>query len=387
VTEKILIVDDDIETLKMVGLMLQKQGYQIVAASNGQQGLAQAESENPDLVVLDVMMPGMDGFEVAQRLRANPQTATIPILMFTAKNQPDDKLAGYEAGADDYLTKPVHATELHAHVKALLARAARGKTGAVPLPPEQRAFTIGILAARGGLGVSSVAVNLGLSLRDASKEEVIVAEIRPGMGTIGPDLGEDDPRALTTLLKTDLADINRQKASEALYPHSKGLRLLFGSIHPEDGILLNSTIPFEALISRLTYLARYLVLDLGPGLPAVSQKLITSCNQVLVVVEPVSNSVKHTKALLSGLADLGFDQRTIQVLIVNRIRSETSLNWSQVEEQLGRTPIGSISPAPELFSMAIHMKTTVTACQPDSQTSQQFAKLATAILEVEKQKS
>jgi DNA-binding response OmpR family regulator len=125
--EKILIIDDDIDTLKLVGLMLQKQGYQIFASANGEQGLIQAEAEDPDLILLDVMMPDMDGYEVARRLRANTLTANTPILMFTAKTQLDDKVTGFEAGADDYLTKPTHPTELSAHVKALLARSSKGK--------------------------------------------------------------------------------------------------------------------------------------------------------------------------------------------------------------------------------------------------------------------
>ncbi len=85
--EKILIIDDDLDTLRLVGLMLQKQGYSIMAASSGPQGLQMAFENPPDLVLLDVMMPGMDGYEVARQLRANQQTANIPILMFTAKSQ------------------------------------------------------------------------------------------------------------------------------------------------------------------------------------------------------------------------------------------------------------------------------------------------------------
>jgi DNA-binding response OmpR family regulator len=384
--EKILIIDDDIDTLKLVGLMLQKQGYQIVAAPNGQQGLTQAEMENPDLILLDVMMPEMDGYEVARRLRANSFTANIPILMFTAKTQLDDKVVGFESGADDYLTKPTHPTELHAHVKALLARSGKGKGGGGPSPSEKRAFTIGVLAARGGLGVTTVAVNLGASILEASKEQVIVAELRPGMGTMGPDLGESDPRVLTELLQSNLADVNRQKVSEALFTHASGLKLLYGSVQPKDGILLNSTAAFEALVNRLGFLARYLVLDLGAGLPPLTQKLITGCNQVLVVVEPVINSLAHSKILISNLSDLGFNKRTIQVVVVSRIRSDTQMNWAQVEEKLGQPPIVAVTPAPELLYMAERSKTTAIACRPDSLTTQQFAKLAAAMLEIEKLK-
>src|SRR5512136_639270 len=161
--EKILIIDDDLDTLKLVGLMLQKQGYLIVAANNGPQGLTQAEAENPDLILLDVMMPEMDGYEVTKRLRGNPLTTNTPILMFTAKTQLDDKVTGFESGADDYLTKPTHPTELHAHVKSLLARSKKN-TGSTKELAEKNAFTIGIVSPRGGLGISTISANLGDAL-------------------------------------------------------------------------------------------------------------------------------------------------------------------------------------------------------------------------------
>jgi DNA-binding response OmpR family regulator len=104
--EKILIVDDDLDTLRLVGLMLQRQGYEIVAANSGEQAVTMAQGENPELILLDVMMPDMDGVEVTRRLRAEPSTRDIPIIMFTAKTQVEDKILGFEAGADDYLTKP-----------------------------------------------------------------------------------------------------------------------------------------------------------------------------------------------------------------------------------------------------------------------------------------
>ena len=121
-SEKILIIDDDLDTLRLVGLMLQRQGYQISAATNGQQGLDKAFDENPDMILLDIMMPDMDGYEVTRRLRSNPSTMETPILMFTAKTQMEDKVIGFEVGANDYLTKPTHPSELQARVKDLLAR-------------------------------------------------------------------------------------------------------------------------------------------------------------------------------------------------------------------------------------------------------------------------
>ena len=122
-TEKILIIDDDVDTLKLVGLMLERHGYEIVVASNGALGIERAKEDTPQLILLDIMMPDMDGYEVTRRLRADPALAHIPIIMFTAKTMVDDKVAGFEAGVDDYLTKPTHPAELTAHIKAVLGRA------------------------------------------------------------------------------------------------------------------------------------------------------------------------------------------------------------------------------------------------------------------------
>src|SRR5581483_5480013 len=175
--EKILIVDDDVDTLRLVGLMLQRQGYQISAATNGEQGLAKAFEEKPDIILLDVMMPDMDGYEVARRLRKNPATQTTPILMFTAKTQLDDKVTGFEAGADDYLTKPTHPAELQAHIRALLSRVSPKKTEELDTAShEHHGCVIGILAARGGLGVSTLAANLAGALFSRTHADIILAE-------------------------------------------------------------------------------------------------------------------------------------------------------------------------------------------------------------------
>ncbi|MBT6150410.1 MAG: response regulator, partial [Chloroflexi bacterium] len=103
--KSILIVDDDIDTLQLVGTMLEQKGYEIIAANNGEKALQITENKIPDLIILDIMMPGIDGYEVTRRLRAIEETSIVPIILFSAKSQADDKVIGYEAGADDYLTK------------------------------------------------------------------------------------------------------------------------------------------------------------------------------------------------------------------------------------------------------------------------------------------
>jgi two-component system alkaline phosphatase synthesis response regulator PhoP len=120
-TKKILIVEDDPATQRLVEYSLKQEGYQIITASNGLDGIRKALNDSPDLVILDVMLPGMDGFEICYRLRSEPSTKTLPILMFSAKAQEIDKDTGIKVGADDYLTKPSAPSVIVSHVEKLLA--------------------------------------------------------------------------------------------------------------------------------------------------------------------------------------------------------------------------------------------------------------------------
>lgn len=385
--EKILIVDDDVDTLRLVGLMLQRQGYIIVAAANGEQGLAKAFEEKPDIILLDVMMPDMDGYEVSRRLRKNPATEATPILMFTAKTQLDDKVTGFESGADDYLTKPTHPTELQAHIRALLSRAGPKKAEELETAShEHHGRVIGVLSVRGGLGISTLAANLAGALFTRAHEEVILAELTPGQGTLGMDLGTPNQKGLTELLSGTLAEITREKVTSSLTPHSSGLKLLLASENPRDVYLTSQVNQYEALVTRLSTLARYIVLDLGSGLPPFVQKILPLCNDRIVVIEGVSNTIAHTKLLIDGIADLGIDRMGIDVVLNNRIRSESQMAWTEVQQSLGHSIASTLTPAPEMMIAAARVHMPAVFSQPTNITSQQILKIADQILEREKAK-
>src|SRR3990172_13001370 len=105
--EEILIIDDDSDTTKLIAMLLKRRGYDVSVAARGREGLEKAKAEPPNLILLDVMMPDMDGYEVARHLRGDPDLRHIPIVMFTAKGQVADKVAGGQAGGGEYSTKAV----------------------------------------------------------------------------------------------------------------------------------------------------------------------------------------------------------------------------------------------------------------------------------------
>ena len=121
-TPLVLVADDDPDILTLVGFRLERAGYEVLPARDGEEALALALERQPDLAILDVMMPKLDGYEVTQRLRSNQATSGMPVILLTARVQEADITRGFEAGADDYIKKPFSPQELRARVQAILGR-------------------------------------------------------------------------------------------------------------------------------------------------------------------------------------------------------------------------------------------------------------------------
>ncbi len=130
-TQTILVVDDDLDTLTLIGLTLQRRGFAVMKAQSGPEALEKLHADLPDLMIVDVMMPHMDGYEVCRTVKGDPRTAHLPVVMLTAKAQTASQLEGFRAGAVDYITKPVHPQDLVARISSVLerAQAAQAETG------------------------------------------------------------------------------------------------------------------------------------------------------------------------------------------------------------------------------------------------------------------
>ena len=375
--ERILIVDDDMDTLRLVGLMLERQDYEVIAANSGTKAVNMAINEQPDMILLDIMMPDMDGYEVTRQLRQNPLTANIPIIMFTAKTQIDDKLLGFEVGADDYLTKPTQPRELFAHVKAVLARTAKTREAS---PNKDRGLSIGILSTKGGLGVTTLTLNLGIAIHQQTQKDVIVAEFRPGQGTLSLELGYLQPEGLNRLLESNLTEITLKSVEKELVTHRSGVQILLSSHNPGDAKYIGEANVFEVIAKHLPYLARYTLIDLGPSLSPISDRVLNYCDNVIIVVEPVPYTILQSKTLIQDLTDSGFTKSQMMVVLINRVRSSVQLSWAQVQEQLGYNISTIFTPAPEHTYQASTHNIPIVIQQPDSLTTEQFNKLAKKVI-------
>ncbi len=371
--EKILIVDDDIDTLKLIGLMLQRQGYEIVVATNGTQGLAKATAERPDVMLLDVMMPDMDGYEVTRRMRGDPDLAGIPIIMFTAKSLVDDKVTGFEAGADDYLTKPTHPAELTSRVKALLQRTSAVRNSS-PASAEHGRI-IGFIGAKGGLGTTTLALNTAVALAQ-SGESTIAADLRPGQGTLGLLLGFSRATGLGSLLAKPVGDINPRAVETQLVTHGSGLRLLLSSAMPAEAVYSSAAGQADQVVRHLAALCKFLVLDLGAGLTEMARRAAVQCDELLLAVEPQRVTLTMARNLLAELESAGVGQARVDIVMISRMRSSLQTSWQAAEALLDHSIENIITPAPELAYQAAENGTPLIIVHSDSVTADQLRKLA-----------
>ncbi len=374
--EKILVVDDDDETLRLITLMLQRQGFQIITAGNGSQAIALTNAEMPALIVLDIMMPDLDGYEVTKEIRSNPKTAQIPVLMFSARGQMDDKMTGYEVGADDYLAKPVHPAELVAHIRSLLGRA-RPRTPA----STGKGYLIAVVAPRGGMGASTLALNLAISYHMETKRNVIAAELRPGQGSWALDLGLQDGKGIENLLKTTPDLIDADAIERELVETSYGVKLLTASSRLDALQHTKAEKQMNQIVKELAHMAPLVLLDIGSCFLPDTTALLSLCNEVLLVTEPYPWTVPQTCQRIKELRGHGFGTlRNLTVVMNNRIRSDLVLTQTQMTEMIGAPITLGFPPSPEIAYQANMRLSPLITIQPEGLLAQQYQRLAQSMI-------
>ncbi len=378
--QTILIIDDDIDTLKLVGIMLERKGFRILASTTGKKGLDFARNEKPDLILLDIMIPDMSGYEIAKQIRSTPETETIPIIMFTARSQVDDKVEGLEAGADAYITKPARPRELFAQVNSILKRSPQ-RSGGGQGPVKPKGKLIGIISSRGGIGISTLAVNLAIEIRNQSEKDIILSDFRAGQGTISMDLDVKNTSGMIKILEQDDPTEIADMIPGALLSHKSGIKILLSSHHPSDSKYAYHSEQYLLIARELTHLADFTILDLGPSLPPVTTTILPECDQILICLEPSPGNITQTRMMIQDLINSGMNEGKFITVMINRQRTSVQLSWEQAENQLERKIDQIFTPVPELAYQAAATFSPMIQRADDSMTAEQFRDLAKLILE------
>lgn len=352
--QKILLIDDDVGLVRLTGIIFHKAGYEVHAAANGIEGLAKVAQVRPDLVILDVMMPDMSGLEVCRRLRANPRTTRLPILMLSALGDEDNKVGGFEVGADDYVGKPVGAKELLARARALLLRAS------YTLRPTSR--VIGIVGAKGGVGTTSVALNITAALT-AKGESVILADLRSQRGSIQFNLNTTVTQDLGMLLALDPVHIDQETVMRRVVRNPAGFRVLFAPQDAKGPPLTAAHV--DAIFRHLMVECDYLVLDLPPLAGEGHCRAVGYSDQIILVTEPDPVSVASACAEIETLRHWKVFDR-VNAVMVTRIPSANLMMREEVEQKLSVHIVGAVPPAAEMFQEAARRGIPLVLSKPDT---------------------
>ncbi len=336
---QILIADDDTSTLRTLTHALEREGYKVHTAQDGVEALEQVEAHQPDLIILDVVMPQMDGSEVCRRLRRKPEFARVPVIILTAQSSQDEKVRFLDAGADDYMTKPFHAPELLARIKVLLRRV--GERPRDDQPQQIEGKIIATFSLRGGVGVTSLAANLAVGLAQLWGRRVVLVDLAPvaGHGALMLNLV---PRASWSDLSTVPAEeIEIDMLNKLLQTHASGALVLAAPSHTEA---LQSLSP-EQLSRVLTLLSQnyhYVVLDVPDNLQPMSVAALDAAQEILAVMVPDVASIASMRVMLEFF-DIRHYPRSNVRLVLNQIFKRTDLEQDQLEKVLTR-PLDLVIP-------------------------------------------
>jgi len=373
----ILVVDDDSSTLRLLGYMLERGGFQVKMAGDGEDGLAMAYQQPPNLVILDVMMPGLNGYQVCERLRADPRTAHVPIIILTARSQRIDQQTALEAGADLYLSKPITPDQLVEKVNELLSRPTD-----VPPPIAAKilaAQIISVFSLRGGVGVTSLAANLAVALAQQYQLPVPLVDLALPVGHLATMLNLRPRRTIAHLLA---GRVDSEAIKDHLLPHPSGVRLLAAPPvpPPPDAIPADAV---ERLLGALKPHHSYIVVDTASLLDDVTLAVLNTSDTILLVLSPEVLSVQTTLATRQAFQARGIAPDKV-LLVLNQIMPKPGLALKVIEKALKQS-INMILPHEAKQALAIAKGEPLLISAPASPLASAIKSVSSAVVSVHRE--
>ena len=335
---KVLVVDDDLNIQRVLVFTLKQEGYEVHVASDGQAGVEMAASIRPDVILMDVAMPKLDGYAATQQIRAAEDGRKVPIIMLTAEADVEQRVKGLRAGADDDIVKPFHPLELIARIKALLARSGGGQQRKVA-----EKVTMGRLAcfygAKGGVGTTTMAINTAIALATRLKRgtALIDANLQFGDERVFLDLGLDTASMVNAITEPDL---DAELLKKLVVNHHVGIDLLLAPPNPEQAdIVVERQRTDPGTLSNILSLMRkaydYTLVDMAKSLDDFNLQLFDEADLIFVVMTADLSCLKNVRLVLETMDSLGFERSKVQ-LVLNRSNAYTGINVDNAESALGR---------------------------------------------------
>jgi pilus assembly protein CpaE len=350
----ILVIDDDPLVHQLVAHALAPLQCDMHFAENGKSGIAQARQLRPDVIISDVRMPDIDGYEVTRILRREPQFAATPILILTMQSGLQDKLKSFEAGADEHLTKPFDHSELLARVTALLRRFEAVKLAERKAAVREGGHMIAVHSLRGGTGASTLAVNLGVGLFALWREPTILLDLTMTAGQVA--------LMLNMALRRTWADIahfasklDAEALSSVIGIHESGVHFIAAPTFPSEAeSLRGETLGMALQIARAQY--EYVVADLPHDFSEFAIQALDAADVILMIASPDMASIRAVTAAMDTYEKLGYSREKIKfVLSTPSPFPHSGLTREKIEGVLRLPAIATIPFVQDILVDAINL--------------------------------
>lgn len=361
--QKVLVVDDDPGVLRLVKLILTRAGYQVITATMGEESVQKVRTEKPDLVLMDVMMPDMDGFETTKRIRRLREGRQIPVIFLSALDQTEAKVKGLRMGGNDYITKPVKGSELMARIEAHLRSEA---------PAQGQLITV--FGSKAGVGTTTLAVNLALALRNVSRKNVLLVDWQRPLGDVALFLGLPKKRTLEFLLPR-ANNLDRQRLKIALEEYLPGMWVLPGATDLASAGRMNREVLSNVLEMALIQ-ADYVLVDSGLFFSWEDPLLIPRGEGInLSVLTPELTSIERAAKAVKAVNVMHYNFWPL----LDRHGMPGGIRREQIESYLGSPLGGCIPDEGDQVTRALNEGCPLYIANPDAGFSRAIGDIATRI--------
>ncbi|HOT93109.1 MAG TPA: response regulator [Anaerolineae bacterium] len=284
---RVLVIDDNIDMLSMLKLILERQGHhEVIACSNGQEGLQKAFEQMPAVALVDVMMPGMSGYDVVKKLRADERTQNMGIIILTARGQSVDRAAALAAGADDHMSKPADVETLLKRVNELVERGASKAQ-------KSEVLVVPVLSLKGGVGVTTVAINLAGVLQQVAP--TLLLDLAPACGQCAFFLGIRPEQHWGQYVENP-----KTSAASLVQQHTTGLKVLLAPPIPAQFGWPNKD-RVEMLLAQLKAVTRFIVVDMPPLFDETVRAVLGQAHRIVLITGDDAPSLQVTRITLQAL--------------------------------------------------------------------------------------
>ncbi len=311
---RVLVIDDDPIYHKIIARGLQPMGYEIEVADNGTTGMEKARTVHPDIIITDVMMPDITGYDVARQLRRESEFAMTPILVLSSQTGLQAKLSSFEAGADDYITKPFEPAELAARLTALLRRAENVKATVAVETVHEEARLVAVHSLRGGTGCSSLAINLAIGFHSLWRLPTILLDLTLVAGQVALMLNSTLKRTWADLAHIPANELDMSALESITNKHESGIAFISAPASPSDAEGITSESVAASIQLFKTHYG-YVVADLPHDFSEIALSALDAADLILLLASPDMASIRAAAAALDTYQKLNYPPEKIKIVL------------------------------------------------------------------------